>query len=384
MDFFRSILSDDPEPESDPNHTEQTDDVISPESDTPNTSSTGTGGAWSFGDLVKTLTTKSESVFETYKRDLKEFGTELRKESDLFRDVAIRAVNELPEAGTSALDNVLKSTVVKSTVDIISQVASIDNADDNESDRDLNERKFSRFEAKLDAIRRDERTFVEEVDDVEDFNKWKMEFVIGDKKEEIEKLVGENGVLAGVYDKLVLNGNVVDDGTFWFRYFYKVYRLEVQEEMRAKLVKRSLSSFDDEEDLSWDVDDDDDDREEKVVKSEEVSQVTTNVEEPNASDENLLVVEKDEKVDVEAESSEVKDNDVVEKTNEPLVNEEEDLEWDEIEDLGENDDKKVGESDTTDKDELRKRLSTAVDEDEDLSWDIEDDDDDEHVKDGDK
>ncbi|GKG57040.1 hypothetical protein Tco_0582391, partial [Tanacetum coccineum] len=74
--------------------------------------------------------------------------------------------------------------------------------------------------------------------------------------------------------------------------------------MRAKLVKRSLSSFDDEEDLSWDVDDDDDDdEEEKVVKCEkEVSQVTTNVEEPNASDENLLVVEKDEKVDVEAES----------------------------------------------------------------------------------
>nr|GEW56248.1 hypothetical protein [Tanacetum cinerariifolium] len=182
--------------------------------------------------------------------------------------------------------------------------------------------------------------------------------------------------------RLVLNGNVVDDGTFWFRYFYKVYRLEVQEEMRAKLVKRSLSSFDDEEDLSWDVDDDNEE-EEKIVKNEkEVSQV--NVEEPNASDENVLVVDKDEKVDVDEESSEVKDNDEVEKTNEPLVQEEEDLEWDEIEDLGENDDKKVGESDTKDKDELRKQLSTAVDEDEDLSWDIKDDDDDEHVKDGDK
>ncbi|PWA59254.1 BSD-like protein [Artemisia annua] len=283
MDFFRSILSDDPEPESDPNQTQQTDDVIPPESDT--------GGAWSFGDLVKTLTTKSESVFETYKRDLKEFGTELRKESDLFRDVAIRAVNELPEAGTSALDSVLK---------------------------------------------RDERTYVEEVDDVEDFEKWKMGFVVGEKKEEIEKLVGENGVLAGIYEKLVLNGNVVDDGTFWFRYFYKVYRMEVQEEMRAKLVKRSLSSFDDEEDLSWDVDDDE---EVKAVESEDVGNVddnVVNVEEQKTGDENVLVVEKDEKVDVDVESSEVKDSsNVVEKTNE-----EEDLEWDEIEDLGENDDKK--------------------------------------------
>lgn len=377
MDFFRSILSDDPEPESDPtNRTEQIDDVMSPESDTGTTS-----GAWSFGDLVKTLTTKSESVFETYKRDLKEFGTELRKESDLFRDVAIRAVNELPEAGTSALDNVLKSTV-----DIISQVASSnDNVDDNESDRGSNERKFSRFDAKLNAIRRDERTYVEEVDDVEDYEKWKREFVVGDKKDEIEKLVGENGVLAGVYEKLVLNGNVVDDGTFWFRYFYKVYRMEVQEEMRAKLVKRSLSSFDDEEDLSWDVDDDEEEEGEKlapkVVKIDKMDNVddnVVNVEEPIASDENVLVVEKDEKVDVEEESSEVKDSsNVVEKTNE-----EEDLEWDEIEDLGENDDKKVSESDAADKDELRKRLSTAAadDDEEDLSWDIEDDDDDEHVK----
>ncbi|PWA64247.1 BSD domain-containing protein [Artemisia annua] len=380
MDFFRSILSDDPEPESDPINSQPTDDVIPPESDT--------GGAWSFGDLVKTLTTKSESVFETYKRDLKEFGTELRKESDLFRDVAIRAVNELPEAGTSALDSVLKSTV-----DIISQVAiTNDNVDDNESDRGSNERKlskFSRFGAKLDAIRRDERTYVEEVDDVEDFEKWKMGFVVGEKKEEIEKLVGENGVLAGIYEKLVLNGNVVDDGTFWFRYFYKVYRMEVQEEMRAKLVKRSLSSFDDDEDLSWDVDDDDEEEEgeklvSKVVKSEKTDNVddnVVNVEEPNASDENVLVVEKDEKVDVE-ESSDVKDSsNVVEKTNE-----EEDLEWDEIEDLGENDDKKVSHGDAGDKDELRKRLSTAADDDEeDLSWDIEDDDDDdEHVKDGNK
>jgi len=56
--------------------------------------------------------------------------------------------------------------------------------------------------------------------------------------------------------------------------------------------------------------------------------------------------------------------------------EEEDLEWDEIEDLGEHEEKKGSTHDPSpaQKEELRKRLSVAED-DEDLSWDIEDDDD---------
>lgn len=55
---------------------------------------------------------------------------------------------------------------------------------------------------------------------------------------------------------------------------------------------------------------------------------------------------------------------------------EEDLEWDEIEDLGEHEEKKGSThgSSPAPKEELRKRLSVAED-DEDLSWDIEDDDD---------
>jgi hypothetical protein len=54
--------------------------------------------------------------------------------------------------------------------------------------------------------------------------------------------------------------------------------------------------------------------------------------------------------------------------------EDEDLEWDEIEDLGEHEEKKgtTHGSSPAQKEELRKRLSVAED-DEDLSWDIEDD-----------
>ncbi|MFS7901896.1 hypothetical protein Hanom_Chr01g00004951 [Helianthus anomalus] len=194
--------------------------------------------------------------------------------------------------------------------------------------------------------------------------------------------------------------------------------------MRAKLVKRSLS-VDDEEELSWDVDDDDDEEEEqkhqklepddsedgrkkqsaddkietqssKIVDEDKemitnvVSVDKNSVEEPKLTSEYKTHVEEAESVpksaetvDVKPDSGEAKDRNVTVKSSEPSFQEDEDLEWDEIEDLGKTDDKNVIHGDTTtNKDDLRKRLSTAADEDEDLSWDIEDDD--EPVKSGNK
>lgn len=56
-----------------------------------------------------------------------------------------------------------------------------------------------------------------------------------------------------------------------------------------------------------------------------------------------------------------------------LSREEEDLEWDEIDDVEGNDEKKVFHGESASKADARKRLSVAEDDDEDLSWDIEDD-----------
>ncbi len=53
--------------------------------------------------------------------------------------------------------------------------------------------------------------------------------------------------------------------------------------------------------------------------------------------------------------------------------EEEDLGWDEIEDLSSSDEKKVNVGSSANRDDVRKRLR-AADEEEDLNWDIEDDD----------
>ncbi|KAI4340083.1 hypothetical protein MLD38_024955 [Melastoma candidum] len=70
----------------------------------------------------------------------------------------------------------------------------------------------------------------------------------------IENLVEMNEETMGIYETLVLGQ--IDDGTFWFKYFYRVHKREQAESLRANLVKRAISA-EEEEDLGWDIEDDD-------------------------------------------------------------------------------------------------------------------------------
>lgn len=429
MNFFKSILLEEPEPDnsdgSEPN-SPQNSSPKHQEVDTGNDESIanpisvdGVGG-WSFGGLVKTLTTRSESVLETYRRDLKEFGSGLKKETDLFREVASRAVKELPasiEVGTSAIDGVLKSTaeIISHGKDAL--LAPSDHDHESDASETQSSRVYNRFQSQLVTIQTDMRTYCEVPEDLDDYSKWQLGFVLDEKKEEIEKLVGD--ALEGMYKRVV--PNEVDHDTFWYRYFYRVHKLKQQEDMRAKLVRRSLS-VDDEEELTWDVDDDDDDDEdveeakeklernvmenkelgnkdlpqiEKKESSNEESKTGSSgvVDEGKEKNANGVSADKgsvvetssvnvsDEKVESVTKSNEkvvdngesCKDSDVSVVSTQPSLQEEEDLGWDEIEDLGSNDEKKGSQGGSPNKSDAKKRLS-AAEEDEDLSWDIEDDD----------
>ncbi|MFS8014479.1 putative BSD domain-containing protein [Helianthus anomalus] len=423
MNFFKSILSDDPEPEntdsnrnfnsdSPPNH-QQTEKSESKHTDMDSVSSGevsgSTGGSlWSFGDLVKTITTRSESVLETYRRDLKEFGSGLRKESDLFREVAHRAVKDLPnsiEVGASAIDGVLKSTVeiISQGTDVVLEPSDADDSVNSESVR--SSRVYNRFESQLNAIQTDVRTYCDDPEDLDEYNKWKLGFVLSDMEGEIEKLIGGGGSVEEIYKKVV--PNPVDDVSFWCRYFYRVNKLKQQEEMRVHFVRRALS-VDDEEELSWDVDDEEDETrlpeterkhnssdnsktvtshavdDDHVNKNNDVPKVDQNHEYSKNGGEDRL----DDKNGVEAVklsgggAFDHQKAESVAKTDETLVCNEksgkdlqvdEDLEWDEIGDIGEDDEKHVVQGETSKKGELLKRVNIAED-DEDLSWDIEDDD----------
>ncbi|KAG6429157.1 hypothetical protein SASPL_107199 [Salvia splendens] len=389
MNFLKSIILDDEEPQS-PRQS-NLDSALNPPAQDP-TPNYG----WSFGSLIKTLATTSESMIETYSRDLKEFGSGLRKESDIIREAATSAVKELPasiEAGTSAAHGVLKSTA-----EIILQEPQLSDGetDTPEINRSLNLGRYSRFEAQLSAIQTDLNTFCQEPDDLEDYDKWRSSFNLDEKSGEIEGLIGENGALDANFRKIV--PNVVDHDTFWCRYFYRVDKLEQQEKFRANLVKRAISVDEEADELSWDVDVDDDEEkdggkakgvsdDENSISGEKGGSLTGELQEGG----NATVAdsyERETTSDKETSYERLKSEESVkEKTDEnvgvkgeaeqvvkhAVKTEEKDIEWDEIEDIGSDNDKKDPIGERPNREELRKHLS-AADDAEDLSWDIEDDD----------
>lgn len=421
MNFFKSVFADDPEPASDPPHSAAHPD---PGDDEPNHRNPNPNAAWSFGGLIKTLASKSESVIESYRRDIEEFGTGLKKETAVIRDVASRAVKDLPaslEVGASVAQDSLESvgqaiddigsSVWRGTAEIIThgrdallaaEEHDIDSPSDTNSQQlssqSLSSQRYSRFDVQLRAIQCDENTYREEPEDLDGFSKWKLGFVLEDKSAEIENLSEANGVMGEIYSKVV--PNVVDHDTFWSRYFYRIHKLKLVEDARVNLVNRAIAG-DEEEDLSWDIDDDEDDEEKsngselkrelnKENSSESVME--QKIVENSQLEESLkkgVVHEQapDERVNSDGRSdsdkSETKSEKMISEgrtdsvsivSSPPSLPEEEDLGWDEIEDIGSIDESKVGVSGSpANKADLRKRLS-AAEEDEDLTWDIEDDD----------
>ncbi|KAE9589209.1 putative BSD domain-containing protein [Lupinus albus] len=440
MNFLKSVFSEDPDPvESDSNNAphskdQQYDsDPNSPPSEPRSEQTPGTDnssvGAWNLGGLIHTLTSKSESIIETYRRDLQEFSTGLKKEIEVAQDSLGTVTHVIDEFG---------NTVVKGTAQIISQESG------------------------------DASTYIEGPEDLDEYNKWKSEFSLDGKSEEIEGFLRENDVVESVYKRIVPNN--VKHETFWYRYYYRVYRLKKAEDVRARLVRRMSRG---EEDLSWDVEDDDEE-EESQTKSEivtnkevggeskgktgdinsqigssdtindEITLISIVEKVRDAGEEGSNVERKDKllqneeldgKTGKSVEESQVEKSGVVhevvdgkketkeetgigkasksevdnavnkndsatksvgkeiteKKTDEaksidinnefPKVgsqhsahdDDDDDLGWDEIEDLSSIDEKKATESGIRSEVDLRKRLSAAEAE-EDLSWDIEDDD----------
>ncbi|XP_028065950.1 BSD domain-containing protein 1-like [Camellia sinensis] len=442
MDFFKSVFSDDPEPadpqntppsspnsQSDPQNHHHPDPTPTP-SPSPKPSISSITNAWSFGGLIKTLASKSESVIETYKRDLEEFSSGLRKETAVIREAASRAVKDLPtslEAGAAAAQESLESVgqaidnIGNTVSEIISQGK--DSILDNDSDSEMFDSKhissssssnnqnkpYSRIDAQIRGVQCDLNTYCKEPEeDLEEYNEWKLRFNLDEMGGEIEDLIEENGVIEEIYNEVV--PGTVDRESFWSRYFFRVYKVRKVEEARVKLVKRVISR-DDEEVLSWDVDDDDyeasggskskDDLKEPVqekedamenaiddskVESEDKSLTSENNDVGSKSDSGVdervhldNVEEKsDEKLGSEGKAESggsCKDSDFSVVSSQPSMPEEEDLGWDEIEDIGSTDEIKATASGSPNRADLRKRLSAMEEEEEeDLGWDIEDDD----------
>ncbi|KAL5196776.1 hypothetical protein ABZP36_000288 [Zizania latifolia] len=410
MDFFKSILADhEPDPGSPPAEKEP-----EPAGSTSTSPADGSGGGgWGLGGLLKTLTSQSETVLEAYRRDLAEFGTGLRRETEALRDVAALAARDLPSSA-HALDGL--ADIVAQGTDAIAQVAAAAGSSaaaaaasthldgDPEPSPASAQVRYNRFEAQLRALQLDPATFTADPEDADDFAAWRAGFSVGERSGEIEALCYESDVLEGMVGRLV--PATVESEVFWARYFYRVHKLKQQEDARAKLVKRVFAAEEDEEDLSWEVDDEDEE-EQHIVESQEggtkQKPIKEDIKHAVGEKESDRVVE-EKKVEAVEEScgleKEQKDSDAplpeffvkegakheasdsskysdFSMVSRQRTTEEDDLEWDEIEDLGDHEEKRGSTHGSSPalKEELRKRLS-VIEDDEDLNWDIEDDDDD--------
>ncbi|TVU22633.1 hypothetical protein EJB05_32347, partial [Eragrostis curvula] len=395
----------------------------------------GSGNGWSFGGLVKTFASRSESVIGGYRRDLEDLGSGLRVETAALRAAAARAAAVLPgalEAGASAASERLESVgqavddlgaaaaVLLSQANVALQSAEADGEDGDGSSRpsdasasgaswraSLSTKKYTRFEAQVLALRADPTTFTEEPEDAEGFARWRGSFSVDEMKNEIETVLQESPGLESFVERLV--PSVVDYEMFWCRYFFAVDKLKQAEDVRNKLVSRAMSKDDDEE-LSWDVDDDDDDnntvdhkedansmgknKEEQVTdpvshETEGTGKQEAVVEKDSARDKDAaLGAAKDAKVESNGEASTPKSSDGSGREEKAEAGDsskesdfsvvslpsaqEEEVSWEEIEDIGDPDEKKGASpwSSTASKvEDLRKRLN-SVEDDEDLSWDI--------------
>ncbi|KAL9233300.1 hypothetical protein vseg_008319 [Gypsophila vaccaria] len=349
MNFFKSVFSDDP-----PSPPSQTLIPSATSADDDAAVFGGVrGGAWNFGGFIETISSKSESVLETYRRDLQEFTAGLKTETETLRNVAATSLDVGASKAQVSLESV--GDVIDSLGAAVTGIIFHSSAAADESPPAITrgaDVKYSRYEAQLLAIQMDERTYLEENSEggeKEEFERWKLGFNLGEFGEEVSDFMNK-AELRVIYDRLV--PNVVDSEAFWLRYFYRIHRLKKAEVVRAELVKRAAAGGGDEEELSWDVDDVED--EDNVVVEEE------NVEE-----------KAEEKAGEKGEVSEGSKDSDISVVSMLREEEEEDLGWDEIEEEELRGTRRV---ESPKREELRKRLSAA--EEEDLSWDIEDDDDD--------
>ncbi|KAB1214150.1 BSD domain-containing protein 1 [Morella rubra] len=365
MYFLKSVFADDPRPSdsSMPPLQPRNDDAPDP----------NPSGAWSVGGLIKTLA-----------RDLEEFGSGLKKETGVIREVASRAVLGLPaslEVGASvaheslesvgyAIDNI-GSSVWRSTAGIITHGRdslpasardsdSFDNNKNNASNSQCSDLKpDGRFDAQLRLIQGDISTFLEEPENSKSYNEWKKQFVLEEKGEEIENLIAENGVIGEIYGEAVPSR--VDKGSFWSRYFYSVHKLKKANDARGKLVERAIS--DEVENLRWDSGDNDGPKSKAEssahgkVENVEVGSETENDETGGDRwDEEMALEGK-------AESSESeRDSDVSVVSSQPSLLDVEDLGWDKIEYIGSNDEDKVNPARSANRVDLHELLSEEEEE----------------------
>lgn len=137
----------------------------------------------------------------------------------------------------------------------------------------------TRFEQRLQELQANPDTYCKPASDMEAFKKWGEEFNLDDVENQCKRILRKHETIADLYVKVV--PDMVEENTFWMRYFYSKHVLEVEEERRRKLIEQAETAVENghDDDDGWgddDWDDVDDVEETKLKKStsEKESDVT--------------------------------------------------------------------------------------------------------------
>lgn len=186
----------------------------------------------SFWGFVETVKQKSEEIVNIYKEDLSEFS---------------------------------KTIVQDTTIVVQEKLADLQLGDASKKDRRSKSASSnqSQYQARIALLQKDSHTYTDAPNE-HAFEEWASTFNIGAFTETITHLLTSNESVREFHTRLV--PAQVSYRDFWCRYYYRMHKLDQEEQRRAALVKSTIESNED-DDFNWD-DEDDSKAGEKAIESQ--------------------------------------------------------------------------------------------------------------------
>eukprot|EP01025_Chloroclados_australasicus_P057502 TRINITY_DN716_c0_g1_i1.p1 TRINITY_DN716_c0_g1~~TRINITY_DN716_c0_g1_i1.p1 ORF type:complete len:328 (-),score=50.76 TRINITY_DN716_c0_g1_i1:467-1450(-) len=145
-------------------------------------------------DKLDKLTLMGQSIFQGTKEIFKEVADSIDKDIKEAANEVKRGNRPTPSA---AVNNPTKTKVVKNS---------------------------NKFDTEVGSMQRSSSTYIEEPEDLADFQQFKDGFQIDKMQQEIEQLLASNSFMSTLHQRIV--PQIVDEYTFWTRYFYRLKQLK--------------------------------------------------------------------------------------------------------------------------------------------------------------
>jgi len=246
-------------------------------------STSATSSWWGFLDKVKQQT---EAIVNVYKEDIKEFSNTIKNDTkEVIKDPEITSKIGLTGLFGFSQNNTNPEKEKQSVI-------------------------VDRHQARVLALESELSTYCTEPSDKEDFMSWKKEFNIQSKTDEISRILSDKEKVREAHSRLV--PVAVSYSDFWERYYYKIFKLNQENERRAALVKRATNSANSDDDqFSWEEEEED---KKVVISKPEVEEYFQKLEEEVVP----AIVDKDLKSDEEVQQKSDEDWIVVKNTDKQL------------------------------------------------------------------